>query len=692
MGKATLTPVIRIDEEKCVNCYACITSCPVKYCMDGSGEKLTINSDLCIGCGNCIAICTHNARLIVDNTDAFLLDLKRGVKMVAIAAPAVASFFPDKYLNLNGYLKSLGIDAVFDVSFGAELTVLSYLDHIKGNNPRLVIAQPCPAIVSFIEIYHPQLLNSLAPADSPMLHTIKMIREYFPQFKDHKVAIISPCVAKRREFDETALGNYNITLFSIRKHLEANKINISAFPAVEYFGPQAERAVGFSTPGGLLDTVERFVPGFRRRTHKSEGLHTIYPYLEEISKMLDTDAKLPLLVDCLNCEKGCNGGPGTGNGKVPLAKLENPIRERHHKLESYHEKEKGEWVYKKYLKEIKKYWKKGLYNRKYRDLSGNNSMRRPNEKELNAIYTSLKKHSAGDIYNCTSCGYGSCESMAYAIFNKLNKPENCLHYTLALLKEEMEAGVLNKRLVKHLERCADDIDGINKLVKNLSAGIDSEVDAVEESSRKTEHLVSALKKTSDISLSKQESIRGLIENAERGKGDMQETIQSVQGISLLMEGIGKAISIISSIAADTNLLAMNAAIEAVHAGNAGKGFAVVAGEIRRLSENTRQNSVVISKTLKSIVDAITVTTKQSSDTNDRISGMAVEINGFAETMTGMIKTLSDLSVESSEIINAFGDLKDNSYAVKKNYSQILTMTNNLSDSMVEINTLLSKND
>jgi ferredoxin len=44
--------VIRIDEEKCVNCYACIAACPVKYCMDdGSGEKLTVDPGRCIGCG-----------------------------------------------------------------------------------------------------------------------------------------------------------------------------------------------------------------------------------------------------------------------------------------------------------------------------------------------------------------------------------------------------------------------------------------------------------------------------------------------------------------------------------------------------------------------------------------------------------------------------------------------------------------
>ncbi|MCL2601142.1 MAG: 4Fe-4S binding protein, partial [Treponema sp.] len=314
MGTIALTDVIQVDERKCINCYACITACPVKYCTDGTNEKLQINPDLCIGCGSCIPACSHGARLPVDDTMHFFGDLKRGDKMVAIVAPAVVATFPDTYLRLNGYLKSLGIEAVFDVSFGAELTVLSYLDHIQKKKPRLVIAQPCPAIVTFIEIYHPELIPYLAPADSPMVHTMKMIREYYPQFRDHKTVVISPCIAKRREFDAVKMGDYNVTMVLLQKYLDNHNIRLSTFPEARYEGAPAERAAGFSSPGGLLDTVERFVPGIRRDTRKIEGVHTVYHYLEEVAKLLNTPGiKFPLLIDCLNCEKGCNGGPGTGN-------------------------------------------------------------------------------------------------------------------------------------------------------------------------------------------------------------------------------------------------------------------------------------------------------------------------------------------------------------------------------------------
>jgi len=692
MGKASLTPVIQIDEKKCINCYACITGCPVKFCMDGSGEKLLIKHDLCIGCGNCIIVCSHKARHLIDDTPKFFEALKHREKMIAVVAPAIASVFPERYLNFNGWLKSLGVEAFFDVSFGAELTVISYLDHIKENKPRTVIAQPCPAIVSFIQIYHPELLPYLAPADSPMLHTVRMIRHYYPQYSNYKIAMISPCIAKRREFDETKLGDYNVTMISLKDYISEHRINITSFPQVEYVGPHAERAVGFSTPGGLLDTAERFVPGMRRRTHKSEGIHTIYPYLEETVELLKTDIELPLLVDCLNCEKGCNGGPGTGNSRVPTAILENPIRKRRHKLEEYHGHEKGEWVYKKYHKVLDKYWEKNLYNRKYEDLSGNNFIKKPTEAELYGIYKKLKKLAQDDLYDCTACGYGSCKTMATAIFNNLNKPANCAHYTLALLAEEMKVEELLHVLTEHIKSASELIDGINTIVHDLSDSIEMQSRSVTESSKKTEIMVHSLKSTSAMSISKQEAIKELLQNAAQGKESMKETIESVQGISQSVDGIASAIKIISAIAANTNLLSMNAAIEAAHAGEAGKGFAVVANEIRRLSESTRENSRNIAQTLKSIIEGIAVTSKQSSDTDARITEMSVEISDFAETMTSFINTFNELSSESNEITRVLESLTAQSNDVKNVYDKMLRMTEQLRVSLHELTDIAKKAD
>lgn len=174
-----LSPVIKVDDNMCVNCHQCISVCPIKFCMDGSGDVIKINQEQCIGCGNCIDTCTHNARLRMDDIDLFLDDVK-STPMVAIVAPSAAATFAGDYLKLNSFLVELGIKAVFDVSFGAELTIKSYLEYIKADSPSTVISQPCPVIVNYLELYQPELLPYLAPADSPMVHTMKLIREYYP--------------------------------------------------------------------------------------------------------------------------------------------------------------------------------------------------------------------------------------------------------------------------------------------------------------------------------------------------------------------------------------------------------------------------------------------------------------------------------------------------------------------------------
>ena len=279
--------------------------------------------------------------------------------------------------------------------------------------------------------------------------------------------------------------------------------------------------------------------------------------------------------------------------------------------------------------------------------------------------------------------YGYFRATGDTIRDEKGKPLRVAGLLLDLA-EEKKLEELDRQLMEKIKHDTEFIGSITKLVNDFDKSIDFQTKAVEESAQKTEHMLNSLKHVSEISRKEQESITRLLGNAGRAQTSMKGTRQSVQGISELVEGISSAIQIISSIAANTNLLSMNAAIEAAHAGDAGKGFAVVADEIRRLSESTRANSIDISKTLKSIIEGINITSKQSDETDKCIVEISQEINVFAQVITDIINTFSKLSEESHEIAVVFNNLKEQTATFKSGYSHMVSINKQLVSTMNDI--------
>ena len=625
----SLRPVIYVDPDKCCNCHRCIAVCPVKMCNNGSGDHVSVNHDLCIGCGTCIDACVHGARKGIDDIEAFFSDLKSGTPIVAIVAPAVAVTFAGMELELNGWLKSIGVRAVFDVAFGAELTTKSYVEQIKAENPDIVISQPCPALVSFIEIYQPNLIPYLAKADSPMAHTVECIRNFYPDYKDCKIAVISPCFAKRREFDENGRGDYNVTMRNLSTWFKEKGIDLSRFPKTDYDNPPAERAVLYSTPGGLMRTAERFVPGISSKTRKIEGQPGIFEYLEGLDKMLGAGKKpYYKLVDCLNCEKGCNKGGGTPNSKMPLDEMEGYVEnraiERQKKWKTLG-KTGRKFALRKLEKTVNAYWKPGIYERQYRDRSAIKSrfIKIPSYDELQEIYHSMGKYSEKDFYDCSACGYSSCKEMAIAIFNGLNRRENCHHYVLHLANQDHE--------------------------KDIREAVNSITEAVRSGSEALSSNVRDLKEIRNINT---------------------HTIEGIKALNTKINGIWDIVGIIKNVADQTKIIAFNAELEASSSGEAGKNFHIVATEIRRLSDT-------IIDSIKEIKDVIGEIQKASdslilgSEMGTKQIDASYENAKSLEKGFGSIMGSSQISEEKSQEINdGVGKLTSSSIQISASLQQI----------------------
>ena len=553
-----LPKVVEVDPEKCKMCHVCVRVCPVKFANVVKGDHIEVNPDLCIGCGKCIEACPHSARKISDDTEDFFSRLGKE-KMVAIVAPSAASNFPgEKLSRLVGFLKSSGIDAVFDVSFGAELSTRSYIYHIKNNMDKGPhIATPCPSVVTFVQIYLPELIPYLIPYHSPMLSTMIMIRRFFPEFSEHKIAVISPCIAKKREFVEYNLGDYNVTYVGLVDHLKKRKLELSRFPKMSFDGPIPDRGVLYPTPGGLTETAERELPGISKRVRRIEGRDTVFKYFMYLARNLSSGSDLfPLLIDCLGCESGCNGGPATIVDREDLERLDILVRRRYEAVQRRGSDRIIE-------KELEKYWEPELYFRKIRDLSHLRTrwVKQPSESEIERIFREvLLKESREDILNCHACGYPSCRELAIAIYNGINRASSCFLYNKKLLEQEKEA------------------------LTETQAALEENLAQLEEYSASLEEILGTVQRTYEDSWEYLERCIYAMEKIVRDLRHLVHVSEHQKKAAKLVEELSE---LVDSQAKKIHILSINAAIEAAKAGKAGTGMGVLAEEIRKMAMDIR---------------------------------------------------------------------------------------------------------
>ena len=587
-----MSVVITLDEDKCAGCNKCIAKCPVTganvaFIKDGA-NKVRTNPDLCILCGNCIDVCDHHARDYVDDTEKFFADLAKGERISIVAAPAVRFNFSN-YKKVFGYLKSKGVNLIYDVSFGADITTWAYLKAIKEKNIASVIAQPCPAIVSFIEKHRPDLIKALAPIHSPTLCTAIYLRKY--KNVSDKIAFFSPCLGKTQEFTDTdKLVHYNVTYKKLQEHVAKHGVNLEGFGEHEFDDIGCGLGVTFSRPGGLRENVD-YHTNNTAWVRQVEGVDHAYGYLKQYETRMKNGQSLPLLVDILNCANGCNLGTGTCKD-ISIDDVD--ARMNQLKQEKLRNKEKkgirGNTVY-SLFEQFDKELQLQDFVRAYHNKSALAQMRNHSNAEYDEVFQSLYKNDdASRNINCFACGYGNCRSLATAILNGENHIENCINYNRAVAEQERYAIDEKVKELGDMQQMIEDNRILNEEKERTSQALKGHVGEIIEAIGD----VTSGSREGGAALGK---IIGQVQDVFQLATSVRERINVAE--SKLVE-FDNALEGIVTIAFQTNMLALNATIEAARAGEQGRGFAVVAGEVKHLASETR-NLVDSTKTSEELI-------------------------------------------------------------------------------------------
>lgn len=216
-----------------------------------------------------------------------------------------------------------------------------------------------------------------------------------------------------------------------------------------------------------------------------------------------------------------------------------------------------------------------------------------------------------------------------------------------------------------MEQITNGIDRLNQLVKNQSANVTESSSAIEEMMASINNVTQTLIKNTD-------NIKKLTDSSESGRSDLNKIANDIQQVAKESEGLLEISKVIRNIASQTNLLAMNAAIEAAHAGASGKGFAVVADEVRKLAESSGEQAKTVVNVINKIKISIDTITHSTENVLTKFNIIESEIKIVGEQETAIRGAMEEQTVGSKQVLEAINHLNDITQKVKSSSSEMLT--------------------
>ncbi|MBN1647394.1 MAG: iron hydrogenase small subunit [Spirochaetales bacterium] len=382
------TPSIILNPEKCISCGRCANVCQVLqnvWALEflSRGEKtriapagdVTLNESPCIKCGQCSAHCPVGAIYERDETKKLSDAIRDESKHVAVQiAPAVRvaigeafGFEPGTISTgrLYAALRKLGVDAVFDTNFSADLTIMeegSELVHRLENKGTLpMITSCCPAWVDYMEKYYPDMIPHFSTAKSPQMMQGAVTKTYYAKRvgidpKNIYSASIMPCTAKKYEITRNdnmfSSGEQDVDVVLTTREL-ARMLKSAGIDFAGLSDEQADSPIGvysgagtiFGNTGGVMEAAVRTayhlvtgkeladvtlnaarglegvktgevdIDGTKLRVAVAHGMVNVASVLDEIREAKEKGKEPPYhFIEVMACRGGCIAGGGQPYG------------------------------------------------------------------------------------------------------------------------------------------------------------------------------------------------------------------------------------------------------------------------------------------------------------------------------------------------------------------------------------------
>jgi iron only hydrogenase large subunit-like protein/nitrogen-specific signal transduction histidine kinase len=441
-------------KDRCRVCYTCVRECPVKAIRIENGQAEVMN-ERCIGCGNCTIVCSQGAKVFLQTADDMKLMLDNTSNVVAIVAPSFPAEFPeiDDYKKFVGMVRALGFSHVCEVAFGADMVAREYKKLHEVTSSEGSISSDCPAIVFYIEHYHPNLVNHLAKVASPMVAMTRIVRKKYGI--GTRVVFIGPCIAKKAESDEI---DEAITFRELRALFKENKIRPDRVAATDFDPPHAGKGAIFPVSRGLLQTANISEDLLNENVIVASGRINFREAVREFESEAHERHHLELL-----CCRGCIMGPGMtkrGSRYSRRSEVSQFVRQRLQEIDL------DQWQ-----RDVEEFSTLD-YSQSFEVQVRSHPM--PSENEIEEVLRSIGKFEEKDHLNCGACGYDTCYEHAVAIVQGHAETEMCLphsieklHSSVADLNESNLKLASTQQALKKSEKLAS--------MGQLSAGIAHEL-------------------------------------------------------------------------------------------------------------------------------------------------------------------------------------------------------------------------